>query len=80
MAARFQDWFTNILGVQSVAQFGAQQTQHHHDHATLADVDCSTYLTPTPVAFETVSLAIIRGSLAVIPEWSGRSISTVGTT
>lgn len=75
MAARFQDWITNILGVQSVAQFGARQPQHYHDPAILAEVDCSAYLAPTLKGFETTSLVFVKDNLAVVPEWSGGGIS-----
>lgn len=76
MAASLQDWFTNILGVQSVAEFGAQQPQYQHDPAVLAEVDCSSYLLSNPEGFERTSLAFFKDNLAVVPEWSGGSIST----
>ncbi|KAK5948926.1 hypothetical protein OHC33_010012 [Knufia fluminis] len=76
MAASLQDWFTNILGVQSVAEFGAQQPQYQHDPAVLAEVDCSSYLLSNPEGFERTSLAFFKDNLAVVPEWGGGSIKS----
>lgn len=76
MAVRFQDWFTNILGIQSVAQFGAQQPPYQRNPTARAEVECSSYLAPTPPSFETTSLSFVKDGLAVLPEWSGGSVST----
>jgi len=76
MAVQLQDWLTNILGVQSVAQFGAKQPQYQHDASVSANVDCSRYLTPLPQHFDSASVVYVKENLAVVPEWSGGNIST----
>ena len=79
MAAAVQDWLTDLLGVQSVLQFGAQQPGYQHDAAALAEVDCTPYLARIPDAYSAVSLSVIRDNLAVVPEWTGGSVSTSNT-
>lgn len=76
MAARFQNWVTNILGIQSVAQFGAQQSTYNHDPTELGQADCSQYLWPLPRGFEEISLAVIKNNLAVVPDWLGGSVKS----
>lgn len=76
MAARFQEWFGNLLAVQSVAQFGAQQHHYQDDSTGLAEFECSSYLVPTPKGFGSTSLAVVKDNLAVIPEWNGGGIKS----
>lgn len=73
MAQRFQEWATNLLGFQSVAQFGAQQVQLQNTHGF--SVDCEAFIGPRPVGFEATSLAMIRDNAAVVPiDWISSGI------
>ena len=74
MELRFQDWFTNILGVQSVAQFGAKQVRPE-DVLPSSDVDCSPYLKVLPASFSHPSVVFAKDNLAVVPDdFTGGSI------
>lgn len=76
MELRFQDWFANILGVQSVAQFGAKQPQTQ-DEVHDPNVDCNAFINSLPSSYAGQSIAHIKDNLAVIPDdWNGGNIST----
>lgn len=73
MDLRIQDWFTNLLGVQSVTQFGAKQ-YNTQDGLAPSDTDCSPYF-DAPSTVGAPSILNVKQNLAVIPEdWTGGSV------
>ena len=60
------DWITNLLGVQSVASFGAKQVGLE-DVSALQDVECSRYF-EGPGLIPEVSVKLAKENLAVIPD------------
>ncbi|KAK5075577.1 hypothetical protein LTR64_001784 [Lithohypha guttulata] len=74
MELRFQDIFTNILGFQSVAQFGAKQV-HTQDDVHDINTDCSAFIEILPSELHGGSIAKVKNNLAVIPEdWTSGSV------
>lgn len=76
MELRVQDWLTDLLGLQSVlpSQFGAQQVELQTSDQVA--VECSTFFFPKPIEYESVSLAMVRDNLAVVPtDWNSNGMS-----
>lgn len=73
MELRLTDWMTNLLGVQSVAQFGAQPQTGGQD---ILDADCSALFTTSPNAVGSSAVASVKNHLAVIPnDWTAGGVS-----
>jgi len=64
---------TNLLGIQSIAHFGAQSNQIQQD---IIDADCSALITPPLKGFEMSSVVFVKDNLAVIPDqWNAGGVS-----
>lgn len=77
MQLPFSDLFTNILGIQSLAnQFGAKQAEPEQV-VHYGDLTCDTFTQTLPSTFSAgaASVVYIRDNLAVVPEhWVGKGV------
>lgn len=74
MALRVPDWVTNLLGAQSVAQFGAKQ-YNTADGLAPSDIDCSSYFETPSTIVGAPSFLHIKQNLAVVPDdWTGSGV------
>lgn len=76
MQLPFSDLFTNILGIQSLTQFGAKPAEPEHivNHD---DLTCDAFTQTLPSTFSAggASVVYIKENLAVVPEhWVGKGV------
>lgn len=78
MQLPFTDLFTNLLGVQSLAQFGVKQAEEGHIPATDdLNLNCDAFVRNLPATFSAgaASVVYVQDNLAVVPEhWRGEGV------
>ena len=77
MELRFTDWMNSLLGVQSVAQFGAQPQNVIED---VVDADCAAFFSTSSTTLGSSPVVSVKNNLAVVPEdWTAGGVSECST-